>query len=77
MNTYDACPICQHPLPELLTLTAPESPDVKCPNCKRTWYYFGNAEAPIATRPMRVRMTKIPEVGDKITDVLKPIDPAP
>lgn len=75
MNTYDHCPLCQTPLPGLLTLTLPTSPDVKCPGCRRVWYYLGHHEAPIASRPMKVRMTKIPEVGDKITDVLKPIDP--
>ncbi len=69
-----SCPICDTPLPELDTLINADSPDVTCPGCKRTWYYLGHPEALIATRTKRVRMTKMPEVGDKITDVLKPIE---
>ncbi len=66
------CPLCQA---EIETPT--EGKDVKCSSCKRTWYATGWPEAPIASRKQRVRMTKLPEVGDKVTDILKPLEDHP
>lgn len=61
------CPLCNT---EMETPTAEK--DVQCTECKRTWYSTGVEEASIASRRMRVKLTKFPEVGDKITDILRP-----
>ena len=58
------CPLCNTEIGEVVA-------DVACPSCQRTWYPTGWPEAPIASRPKRVTMTKLPEEGDKYTEVFK------
>lgn len=47
--------------------------DVQCRSCGRTWYATGMDDAPIASRPRKARLTKLPEAGDKLSDIVKPI----
>lgn len=60
------CPICRIDTKKL------DNGDFECPGCGRHWYRTGNEEAPLASRPRKVRLTKAPEKGDHINDVIKP-----
>jgi hypothetical protein len=54
------CPMCKGELNSGLT----------CLNCKRTWRYDKNFGSWV-TIPKQVEILKNPEIGDKVTDVLK------
>lgn len=48
--------------------------DMRCAKCDRCWYETeAEGEKTIASRPRRVRMLKMPEEGDRIDDVIKPL----
>lgn len=65
------CPVCGVPC----TSEDPETHEPKCPDCLRTWYPTGDPEAPWASRGRKVRLVKMPEPGDRLDDVIKPIEP--
>jgi hypothetical protein len=65
------CPICNIPC----TRSDPETHEPKCPDCLRTWYPTGFPEAPWASRGRAVRLKKLPEEGDRLSDVIEPIGP--
>lgn len=63
--TDHSCPICV----DKIML----APDGHCVNCERDWYELpAGGEATLEMKPRRVRLTKMPEVGDRLDDVIKP-----
>ena len=59
-------------------LSAPNSDgDMVCSGCWHIWYETGFSEAPLASRRIKVKLTKIPEPGDKYTDVIRPVKDKP
>ena len=64
------CPFCQVEL-----LDNEKTGNMYCSQCTRSWYETEcDGEKTLASRTRSIRMTKIPEVGDKISDVIKPIE---
>lgn len=58
------CPICAVQLKAAI-----------CPSCGREWFETGNPEAPLQSKRRKVRLTKMPEAGDRVNDVIRPVDP--
>lgn len=51
-----------------------ENGDMHCDSCGRDWYECDvDGEPSIGSRPRKVRLIKIPEQGDNINDVIKPL----
>jgi Zn-finger nucleic acid-binding protein len=70
-RTVLTCPICG----VACTDEDPETGEDKCPECRRVWYVTGNPEAPYASRSRTVRLKKLPEEGDRLSDCIEPVDP--
>ena len=59
------CPIC-----DIECREQDDHGDMRCPECQRDWYV--DAEGLVFSRTRRVRLTKLPEAGDKLSDVIEP-----
>jgi Zn-finger nucleic acid-binding protein len=64
------CPVCGVPCSD----SDPETGEDKCPGCGRVWYATGNPEYPLVSRGRKVRLTKLPEPGDDINEVIRPVE---
>ena len=58
------CPICNDELEEQV-----DSDDLACPSCNREWYEDENGF--MMSRKRKVRLNKLPEVGDNINDIIE------
>ena len=56
------CPMCNCNLSDVLA----------CPECKREWVLTGDREAPLTSKPRRVRLVKQIREGEKLDDCIKP-----
>lgn len=59
------CPVCRVPCDPITG---------RCASCERTWTWVDSSEGrTLQSLRRRVRLTKRPEVGDNLNDVIKPV----
>ena len=72
MTDEKKCPLC--PGVVLVDNSDPEYP-LQCPACKREWVMCGEGdERGLCSKRRRVRLLKVPEVGDKHSDVITAVE---
>jgi len=67
------CPFCN-----VLLIPNKANSDLHCMECDRDWYEMDiDGEKSLASRRRKVKLKKIPEIGDSINDVIEPVPEKP